>query len=538
MVRPAGQLLYLWSRTDRKLHPYAVCATDNSREAKSLILDVSPGAINNLPQAVKDTEDLAAIAARHGKSCVVARPTGCGPGSVYQNYGEVDLLEAIEAVCANFTIARDRITIMGVSMGGAATWYMVSHYPDLFAGAVSVCGYCDYELWEKPGGLTFHMNLWEEPSWISRSAKFLVENLRHTPVWAIHGEWDRSVGGGVSVEHSRQMARLMADKGFEHQYTEVPKAGHGRSSVSPQLQEEVVLWLLDRRKRRDPDHVSLATYGLRHNRSYWVTIEQLEHYGRRGMLDARFGRNSKLEIGTEGVRTFSVGPVPGRGMTAVTVDSQALGSFDLQAPRVFRRSIGGSWTDGAADLASEKRHAVSGPIGDLFFESVILVPGTSGTDEEGHFNTWVANNAARYFRERNGGVHRGGILGQNSIELRVASDKELTEDEIAANNLVLYGTHASNAVLARFESNLPLRFEGNNIYLGDKLFSAERAAVFAVFPHPLSSDRYAAVHGGVTSDAITWSSHLDMMLLPDYIAYSGGALLEWGFWGNDWRSQG
>jgi hypothetical protein len=32
---------------------------------------------------------------------------------------------------------------------------------------------------------------------------------------------------------------------------------------------------------------------------------------------------------------------------------------------------------------------------------------------------------------------------------------------------------------------------------------------------------YVAVHGGATPDAVTWGSHLDMQLLPDYIAYNG-----------------
>ena len=169
-MMPVGQLQYFQSKVDGKLHPCAVCATDTSDEPKPLIVEVSPGALGNLPGAVELTEQIAEIAARHNQSCIVLRPTGRGSGSVYQNYGEIDLLEAIEHVAANYAIDRDRITITGSSMGGAATWYLISHYPDLFAGAAPFCGYCDYRLWEKPGGLTFHMHEWEIPSWCSRSA--------------------------------------------------------------------------------------------------------------------------------------------------------------------------------------------------------------------------------------------------------------------------------------------------------------------------------------------------------------------------------
>jgi hypothetical protein len=59
-------------------------------------------------------------------------------------------------------------------------------------------------------------------------------------------------------------------------------------------------------------------------------------------------------------------------------------------------------------------------------------------------------------------------------------------------------------------------------------------AAIAIFPHPESA-RYVAVHAGTTPDAITWGSHLDMQLLPDYLVYAGGELLDWGFFDGDWQ---
>ena len=45
------------------------------------------------------------------------------------------------------------------------------------------------------------------------------------------------------------------------------------------------------------------------------------------------------------------------------------------------------------------------------------------------------------------------------------------------------------------------------------------------------------MHGGASADAIAWGSHLDLALLPDFIVYARGEVLDWGFWGNDWRAQ-
>lgn len=187
-------------------------------------MEVSPGALDNLPHSLAQAEEIIAIASDHGQPCVAIRPTGRGGKSVYQNYGEIDVLEAIEHVCSCYPIDRDRISVTGTSMGGAAVWYLASHYPDLFAAAAPFDGYCDYRLWEKPGGHTFQLHDWEVPSWQARSAACIIESLASTPVWMTHGEWDRAIGGGVSVEHSRQMARLMAEHLYAHKYTELPRA--------------------------------------------------------------------------------------------------------------------------------------------------------------------------------------------------------------------------------------------------------------------------------------------------------------------------
>ena len=534
-MKPAGQLQYFRSNVDGKLHPCAVCATDTGNDPKPLLLEVSPGAISNLPAAVALTEEIAGIAARHGQPCVVLRPTGRGPGSVYQNYGEVDVLEAIEHVAEHYAIDRDRIAITGSSMGGAATWYLASHYPDLFAAAAPFCGYCDYRLWEKPGGLTFHMHEWEKPSWEARSAAFLVENLMHTPVWMVHGEWDRAVGGGVPATHSHQMARLMNRIGAPHRYTVVPKTGHG--CRAPEIWEEIVLWLLSQRKPRSPNRVCHATYDLRHNRSHWVTVDQLARYGDRGLVVAAFATDGNLTVRTENVRMLSFGPAGNRVEAAVTVDGQDLGKLDLSQQQTCRRSDDGRWESASGDLSREKRRGASGPIGDLFFDGAVLVPGTTGSDEETFFANWIAGEAHWYYRNRNGGVHRGGIMGENHVDLPVVKDTDLTDDDLAANNLILYGTPATNAVLSRLADQLPIAFDGKSIHLSDKTYTANCAAAFAVFPHPLNPDRAVAVHGGVTPDAICFGSHLDMNLLPDYLVYARGELLDWGFWGNDWRSQ-
>ena len=307
------------SRLDGRPHPYAVCSTGESTKPKPLLLMVNPGATTfpSDSRLVLAAEQFAWYAEKNDRDCVVIRPTGRGPGSLYQNYGEVDVLEAIADVSSKHSIDPERILLIGHSMGGAATWYLLSHYPDLFAGGAPMSGYSDYRLWSKPGGHTFHMQPWEEASWKARSAAFLVENLQYSPVWIQHGQWDRGVGSGVPVAQSRRMAQLLKKYGSAR-YTEVPQKGH--HFTTQEMSEETVLWLLDQTKVRFPKQVSFATYWLRHNESYWIHVDQLLQYGDRGSVDARTEKDSRLVVSTQNVRTLTIGPLPGEGPVQITVD--------------------------------------------------------------------------------------------------------------------------------------------------------------------------------------------------------------------------
>lgn len=126
-------------------------------------------------------------------------------------------------------------------------------------------------------------------------------------------------------------------------------------------------------------------------------------------------------------------------------------------------------------------------------------------------------------------------MGEATIDLPVVKDVDLADDELAANNLILYGSSQSNGVTKRLLSDLPVAFEGDTLRLANRSWTHPNVSAFAVFPHPLNPERTVAVHGGPAPDAVTWGSHLDMNLLPDYVVYAGGETLDWGFWDNAWR---
>ena len=61
----------------------------------------------------------------------------------YRWAGETDVFEAIEAVCRQYKIDRDRIVLRGMSMGASGTWHLGLKHPDRFVAIGPYCGYVD-----------------------------------------------------------------------------------------------------------------------------------------------------------------------------------------------------------------------------------------------------------------------------------------------------------------------------------------------------------------------------------------------------------
>ena len=61
----------------------------------------------------------------------------------YRWAGETDVWEAIEAVCRQYPIDRDRIVLRGMSMGASGTWHLGLKHPDRFVALGPYCGYVD-----------------------------------------------------------------------------------------------------------------------------------------------------------------------------------------------------------------------------------------------------------------------------------------------------------------------------------------------------------------------------------------------------------
>ena len=509
-----------------------------SSELLPLVVELEPASIQDLEATLADGQ-------RHleflGEPAVWLRPGGRGPGTVFQGYGAVDVFEAIAAAATHYPIDPDRVSLYGFSMGGAGVWYMASHYPDRFSAIAPMSGYNDFRLWRRPGGMTFPLMPWEVASWRARSAIFLLENLRHVAIWMLHGSLDRAVGGGVDVQHARRSAARLDNLGIPYRYTEMAEIGHNRQFMKEQSFAKVLRWLVEQRRTSEPATVSLRAHDLHHAAAYWVDIKQLQRYDDFGQVFAQADEKG-VAVETENVRHLALKP-PGvaRGRGQIQIDRTLISDVDFTAPVGLAREPGGPWRMDRVDPPpGEKKPGLAGPFGSLFERGTVLIRGTTGDKEETFFQEWCSRDAAQFFKDWNGGVHRGGIPGTSWVSLPITSDVEWlaaasSDGTSRDHNVLAYGTPSSNAVLQAFADHLDVYAERGRVRVGDRTFAGVGLGLIAILSFPEGSERYLGMHGGTTPDATTAGAHLNWNLLPDYLVYDSNNVLEWGFFDNNWR---
>ncbi|TVP79720.1 MAG: alpha/beta fold hydrolase [Gemmatimonadales bacterium] len=130
------------------------------------------------------------------------RPSGMGvQADDPDNLGELSQLETmavVELALERFPVDRDRIYLMGHSMGGAGALHLGREHPDLWAGIAAVA----------PA-------VWAEPlEW--------ARDLRHLPIHILQGTEDRL----VPVRLARGWAEAMADLDMTFRYMEVDGGDH------------------------------------------------------------------------------------------------------------------------------------------------------------------------------------------------------------------------------------------------------------------------------------------------------------------------
>ena len=84
-------------------------------------------------------------------------------------------------------------------------------------------------------------------------------------------------------------------------------------------------------------------------------------------------------------------------------------------------------------------------------------------------------------------------------DARTKADTEITDADIANDNLVLFGDPGSNHLLARVLDRLPIKWTKDSITLAGKTYTAADHVPVMIYPNPLNPKRYIVINAGLSA---------------------------------------
>ena len=171
----------------------------------------------------------------HGMIVADISPKGVTQGSYI---GEAAMLNALEQLLSAFPIDEERIYLTGFSNGATSAWILAQNYPHLFAGIIPLTGTPIVERLD---------NLYNVPVlWYSEFSSYLHQSLIRDKVAALPN-----------------FKQVDVDE-FTHQ-----------DFLLMRGQLNAINYIAQYKRNKCPPKIMYSTREYRHNKAYWVTIDEL-----------------------------------------------------------------------------------------------------------------------------------------------------------------------------------------------------------------------------------------------------------------------
>lgn len=428
----------------------------------------------------------------------------------YRWSGETDVFEAIEAVCRNYNIDRNRIVLRGMSMGASGTWHLGLKYPDRFVALGPYCGYVDTHEFSKTPLKNF-IEVGELPAYQEKALHMLdsidyAANAGVVPAIACMGEKD------VFFQAHVLMEKAMAKEGLKMVNLISPGTGHVIDPVTHKEQMKRIGEYVAKGLDHLPKHLRFVTWTLKYSRCHWLQVLDVEEHYRRAELEGTFKGDGSIEIKEpKNVTRFAIFHPALRAANA----SLLVGGTPIDLPprdggqiplRVVVGRKDGKWVylgSNDASVAIVKQPGLQGPIDDAFTTPFMCVRGT-GKAWNGAVQNWSEANLKRFAYEWNR-YFRGDVTIKNDVDV--------TEEDAKKYNLILFGDPGSNAWIAKVLPKLPIEWTRDDVRIGKDRHSAADSVPVLVHPNPLAKGRYVVINSGHTFHEKELAS-LNYLLFP------------------------
>lgn len=404
--------------------------------------------------------------------------------------GEVDLFETLDAMRRHYPVDDDRILVRGFSMGGAAAWHFGAHYAGRWAAVAPGAGFSESAEFLKLAERKEVTPPWEQTLWRMYDSTLYAANFTNVPLVAYSGEIDGQ------KQAADLMAKYLEKEGIPMTHIIGPNTPHRYHPASKVEIDKRLDAIAARGRDSFPRRVKFVTYTLRYNRMKWVVVDGLEKHWEKAQVAAAV-HTKGLEISTANVSAMSIdyssgaAPVELIGKAVITIDGQPLqvtGPASDRSWQVHLAKASGKWSVAASRPEGKRKlHGLQGPIDDAFMNSFLFVlPSGMPTGESGQRIAAEQSRAIREWRRQ----FRG--------DARVKKDTEVTAEDIANHNLVLWGDPASNALIAKVIDQLPLQWNAAALTVNSKRYNAATHYPALIYPNPLNANKYVVLNSGFT----------------------------------------
>lgn len=525
-----------FSAVDGSVQPYGVIVPEKYDATKPMRLDVvlhgssKPVGMSDMKFIARFDEGDDVAKSVPDVDYIELHPLG-RVENCYRWAGETDVFEAIEAVCRNYRIDRDRVVLRGMSMGASGTWHLGLKNPDRFVAIGPYCGYVDTHRFSEtpiPGFIKVGpLPTYQEIGLHMLDSVDYAANAGVVPAIAAIGDKD------VFFQAHVIMGEAFAKEGIP--FTNLISHGTGHV-IEPKTHAEQMRRISEYAAKgldHDPKQLRFVTWTVKYNRCHWLELLSLgRHYERAEFRASLIGDG--LEVSETGnITRFAIH----RPLSRMRIAGAEI-SLPPHKPEdvlVFAQT-GGLWR--CEGLRSQvkltgKRPGLQGPIDDAFATPFLCVRGTGRPWNEA-VNAWADENLKRF--EYEWSRYMGG-------DLPVKNDTKVTEADMRGKHLILFGDPGSNSWIARALPNLPVTWTHDEVRLGDVTQPARDHAPVFICASPLAQDRYLVINSGHTFHEKEFAA-FNYLLFPrlgDWAVIKIGAeekVVRAGYFDESWRKAG
>jgi hypothetical protein len=407
--------------------------------------------------------------------------------------GEVDVLEALAHAKTQYPVDNNRVSIRGFSMGGGGCWHLGAHIAADWVAVAPGAGFAESLEYLGLAKKNAMPPAYEQALWGLYDATKYAGNLFNTTTVAYSGEIDNQ------KQAADIMARYLANEGLTLHHVIGPDTAHKYHPAAKAEIDERINAVATKGRNPVPTEVRLVTRTLRYNRQAWVRVDGLEAHWKPARVEARLASNERVELTTDNVSRLILSMPSGRcplrhnGNPTVVIDGTELTGARVRTDRswesLFVKALGRWRAVGRFQFAGlAKRPGLQGPIDDAFMERFLMVRPTGQA-----MNPLAAKWAEAQLAQ---------AMSDWELQFRakplVKDDNDVTGADIADCNLIIWGDPQSNSLIARVIDQLPLKWSGTTLQLGQAEADSATHAPVLIFPNPLNPRRYVVLNSGFT----------------------------------------